>query len=86
VSELLEFSSQQCFPLYQCVKGYSSLSLVLDFVYLVLCWRSLLHLDLSFVQGDKYGSICMLLHTDIQLDQHLLKILLFFHCMVLALC
>ena len=28
--------------------------------------RSLIHLDLSFVQGDKYGSICILLHADIQ--------------------
>ena len=47
--------------------------------------RSLIHLDLSFVQGDKYGSICILLHADIQLDQHhLLKMLSFFHCMVLA--
>ena len=38
--------------------------------------RSLIHLDLSFVQGDKYGSIFILLHTDSQLDQHhLLKML-----------
>ena len=29
--------------------------------------RSLIHLDLSFVQGDKYGSVCILLHADIQL-------------------
>ena len=42
-------------------------------------------LDLSFVQGDKYGSICILLHADIQLDQHhLLKMLSFFHYMVLT--
>ena len=42
-------------------------------------WRSLIHLDLSFVQGDKNGSICILLHTDLQLSQHhLLKICLFF--------
>jgi uncharacterized membrane protein YwaF len=52
--------------------------------------RSLIHLDMdmSFVQGDKYGSICILLHADMQLDQHhLLKMLsffLFFHCTVLA--
>ena len=38
--------------------------------------RSLIHLDLSFVQGDKYGFICILLHTDLQLNKHhLLKIL-----------
>jgi hypothetical protein len=38
--------------------------------------RSLIHLDLSFVQGDRCGSICILLHADIQLEQHhLLKML-----------
>jgi hypothetical protein len=45
--------------------------------------RSLIHFDLSFVQGDRYISICILLHADIQLEQHyLLKTLSFFHCMV----
>ena len=39
--------------------------------------RSLIHLDLSFVQGDKYGSICILLHVVIQLDQHHLFKMLF---------
>ena len=34
------------------------------------------------MRGDKYGSICILLHVDIQLDQHyLLKMLSFLHCM-----
>jgi hypothetical protein len=47
--------------------------------------RSLIHLDLSFVQGDKCWSVFILLHVDIQLVyHHLLKILSFFHCMVLA--
>ena len=47
--------------------------------------RSLIHLDQSFVQGNKYGSNCILLHADCQLDQrHLLKMLSFFHCLVLA--
>ena len=32
--------------------------------------RSLIHLDLSFVQGDKHSSICILLHANIQLDHH----------------
>ena len=42
-------------------------------------WRSLIHLDLSFVQGVKNGSICILLHANHQLSQHhLLKTLL--HC------
>jgi hypothetical protein len=47
--------------------------------------RSLIHLDLSFVQGDKYGSTFIFLHTDSQLDQYyLLKMLSFFHCIFLA--
>jgi hypothetical protein len=47
--------------------------------------KSLIHLDLSLVQGDTYGFICILLHADIQLDQHcLLKVLSFFHYVVLA--
>ena len=38
-------------------------------------WRSLIHLDLSFVQGDKNGSI-HILHDNRQLCQHhLLKML-----------
>ena len=38
--------------------------------------RCLIHLDLSFVQGDNYEYICTLLHVDIQLSQdHLLKML-----------
>jgi hypothetical protein len=48
-------------------------------------WNSLFHLDLSFVQGDKNGSICILLHDNRQLWQHhLLKMLSFSHWMVLA--
>jgi hypothetical protein len=39
--------------------------------------------DLTFVQGDEYGSIFIFRHTDCQLDEyHLLKMLSFFHCMV----
>jgi hypothetical protein len=30
---------------------------------------SLIQLDLTFVQRDKNGLICILLHADIQLDQ-----------------
>jgi hypothetical protein len=45
----------------------------------------LIHLDLSFVQGDKNESICILLHDNHQLCQHhLLKMLSFFYWMVLA--
>ena len=47
--------------------------------------RSLIHLDLSFVKSDKYGSICILLHVHIQLVQHyVLKLLSSIHFMVLA--
>ena len=38
--------------------------------------RSLIHLDLSFEQSDRYGLTCLLLHANIQLD-YLLKTLLF---------
>jgi hypothetical protein len=42
-------------------------------------WSSLIHLDLSFVQGDKNGSICILLHDNSQLIQHhLLKMVSYF--------
>ena len=47
--------------------------------------RSLIHLDLSFVHGDRYGSIFILLHVDIQLCQHhLLNMLSFFHLIFFA--
>jgi hypothetical protein len=52
--------------------------------------RSLIHLDLScfFFQSDKYGSMFILLHADIQVDQHhLLKTLfkkIFFDCIILV--
>jgi hypothetical protein len=42
--------------------------------------HSLIHLDLSFVQGDKNGSIHIILHDSCQLCQHhLLEMLSFFH-------
>jgi hypothetical protein len=43
-------------------------------------WSSLIHLDLTLVQGDRNGSTCILLHDNCQLCQHqLLKMLFFFH-------
>ena len=40
--------------------------------------RSLIHLDLSFVQGDKNKSNCILLNTDHQLNHlHILKTFFF---------
>ena len=48
-------------------------------------WSSLIHLDLTLVQGDRNGSIHILLHDNCQLCQdHLLKMLSFFQWMVLA--
>ena len=48
-------------------------------------WRSLNHLDLTFLKGNKNGSICIFLHADFQLNQHhLLKMLSFFQWIVLA--
>ena len=42
-------------------------------------WRSLINLDLSFVQGNKNGPICILLHVDCHwIQHHLLKMLSFF--------
>jgi hypothetical protein len=49
--------------------------------------RSLIHFDLSFVQGDSYGTICIILHAHIQLDQpHLLKMIFFFLVWFFLLC
>jgi hypothetical protein len=49
--------------------------------------RTLSHLHLSFVQGDKYGSIFIFLYTYSLIDQlHFLKICSLFHCIFLHLC
>ena len=42
-----------------------------------LMLRYLIHLERSFVQGDKYGSICIILHACIQLCQYCLLQMLF---------
>jgi hypothetical protein len=36
-------------------------------------WSSLIHLDLTLVQGDRNGSILILLHDNHQLCQHHFK-------------
>jgi hypothetical protein len=39
-------------------------------------WSSLINVDLILVQGDKNGSICILLHDNLQFcHYHLLKML-----------
>jgi hypothetical protein len=51
---------------------------------LVLCCF-LIHLDLSFVHSDKPGCIFILLHVGILIIQHhFLKMLSFFHCIILV--
>jgi hypothetical protein len=40
--------------------------------------RSLIHVNLNYVQGDRYGSICIILLTGIQLDQPFVEDAVFF--------
>jgi hypothetical protein len=69
-------------PVPICSRLFPTFSSI-SFSVSVFMWSSLTHLDLSFVQGDKNGSICNLLHANQQLSQHhLLKILSFFQWMV----
>ena len=50
-----------------------------------LILKSLICLDLSFVNGDKHGSLFILPQAVIQLcHHHLLKMHSFFHCIILA--
>ena len=75
--EPLVFCSGSCL-LYQWVQGYSLLCSI-RFSISGFTLRSLIHLDLSFLQGDKYGSICILILAGCQLNQHhLLRMLSFF--------
>jgi hypothetical protein len=41
-------------------------------------WKSLIYLVLNFIQGDKNGLICILLHADLQMNQHHLLEMSFF--------
>jgi hypothetical protein len=71
------------FFVYLCTQFF----LIELFGYLKSCssWKSLIHLYLSFVCGDKNGLICILLHAEHQLIQHhLLEMLSFFHWMILV--
>jgi hypothetical protein len=57
-----------------CLSTFSSIR----FSIYIFMLRSLIHLSLNFVQSNKYGFICILLRSDIQLDQkNLLEILSF---------
>jgi hypothetical protein len=61
-----------------CSRLFPTLSSICFSVSGFMC-RSLISLDLTFVQGNKSGSICILLHADCHLNQyHLFKMLPFF--------
>ena len=84
VSVLLELYLG-CGLLWPRIEGCFPLSLLSGSVWSDLYWGFLIHLDLSFVHGDRYGFIYILLQDGIQICQHhLLKILSFFHCIILA--
>ena len=68
-----------------CSRRHSTFFFSIRFNKTEFILSSLIHLDLSFVHCNRYGSICNLLHVGIQLcNHHLLKILSFFHCTILA--
>jgi hypothetical protein len=51
----------------------------ISFTFYGFVWSSLIHLDLTLVQGARNGSNRILLHDNCQLSQHhLLKMLSFF--------
>ena len=66
------------FLLCPCLLGVSPTFSSINFSVSGFMWSSLILLVLSFVQRDKNGSICILLHDNCQLSQHhLLKMLSF---------
>ena len=71
------FCSQTFSPVSKSLRLFSSFFSI-SFSVCGFMWSSLIHLDLSFLQGDKNGSICILLHADHQLNQHHLLKMLFF--------
>ena len=80
--KLLEFCSGKI--LVSMCSRFFATYLSISFSVSGFMWRSLINLDLSFVQVHKNGSIFNLLHVYHQLNpHHLLKILSFFHWMVL---
>ena len=70
-------------PVPKCPSVLPTLSSIW-FSLAVFMLTSLIHLDLSFVHGDRYASIFILLHVDIQLRQHHLLNMLFIHLIFFA--
>ena len=72
---VIDILLRKFFPVAMCSRIFRTISSV-TFSVSGFMWRSLIYLGLSFVQGDKNWSICILLHADHQLDHHhLLKML-----------
>lgn len=72
------------FPVPMSSSSFPILSSVRISLYSLIL-RSLIHLNLSFVAGDRYGSIFILVHPAIQFEQHrLLKMLCFLQCVCLT--
>jgi hypothetical protein len=72
---------------------YQCLRVILEFLFyqvqcIQFCLMSSIHLGLSFVQCDKYKSICILLHADIQLlaPAPFVEDVLLFKCVFWLLC
>jgi len=66
------------YPVSMCSRPFLIFSFI-RFGVSAFMWRYWVHLNLSFVQGYKNGSICILLHADHHLSQqHLLNMLSFF--------
>ena len=80
VPVLMVFCSESLFLLLMSLRLFTVLSFIMFSVSGFMI-RSLNSLKLSFVQGNKYGSIWILQHAIIQFDQyHLLKMLSYFQC------
>ena len=69
---------RKLFPVQMCPRLFPTFSSV-RFSVSGFMLRSLIQLNLSYEHSDRYGSTCILLHADIQLNQHhLLNRLSFF--------
>lgn len=82
---VLQFSSSKTHSLYLKVQAQFSTfsSAIIRVSGLIL--RYLIHLESSFVKGNKYSSVCILFYTAIKFVQHhLWNIFSFAHCVFLA--
>ena len=76
-----------CLGNFSCAKDFKALSTISSITFFVFGFmlKCLIHFSLSFVQGDKYGYIFILLHTACKFHQHnLLKMLSFFLAKILS--